>query len=103
MTNPISFKCCETIPLPPEAIAEQILDLSNWTGFTGYGPLPGIEKAEFEARTDDVVGTRIRVQNRDGSSHVEEILEWDPSCSIVMQLSEFSPPLSPLVYRFEET
>ena len=74
----ITFSCEETLAMPPEEIARQILDLDLWPGFEGYGPLPGIRAAEFEARTPEVVGTRIRVTNTDGSSHVEEIVEWEP-------------------------
>jgi len=100
--KPITFQCVETIPLQPEEIAEQILDLVNWPEFTGYGPMPGIEKAEFEIRTEEIVGTRIRVTNTDGSSHIEEIHEWEPARRLVLSLSEFTPPLSKLTRRFEE-
>ena len=71
--KPITFACEEKLAVPPERIAEQILDLGLWPGFRGYGPLPGIRAAEFEARTPEVVGTRIRVMDTDGSVHVEEI------------------------------
>jgi hypothetical protein len=59
----MTFSCTEILPLAPEEIAGQILDLANWPGFTGYGPLPGIKAATFEARTPAVVGTCIRVTN----------------------------------------
>ena len=48
--KPITFSCIETLPLAPEDIAGHILDLANWTDFKGYGPLPGIKAAAFEAR-----------------------------------------------------
>lgn len=100
--KPITFSCTETLPLAPDQIAGQILDLANWTDFTGYGPLPGIKAAEYEARTAGVVGTRIRVTNTDGSSHVEEIAEWQPDRRIRLDTKDFSPPLSRLATRFEE-
>ena len=74
--KPITFSCTETLPLAPGDIAGQILDLDKWTAFTGYGVLPGIKAAVFAVRTPGVVGTRIRVTNTDGSSHVEEVVEW---------------------------
>ena len=80
-----------------------ILDLSKWPEFQGYGPLPGIKSAEFEVRTPDVVGTRIRVGNTDGSSHVEEITDWQPNRQLTLQLREFSPPLSRLATHMDET
>ena len=101
--KPITFSCTETLPLPPEEIAGQILDLANWTGFTGYGPMPGIRAAAFESRTPEVVGTRIRVTNTDGSSHVEEVAEWHPDRRLRLEMKDFSPPLSRLATRFEET
>jgi hypothetical protein len=101
--NPITFTCEETLSLPPEGIARQILDLTKWPDFHGYGPIPGIKIAEFEVQTPGTVGSRIRVTNRDGSSHVEEIIEWQPDHRIRLHMKEFSPPLSRLATGFEET
>ena len=101
--KPITFNCDETLPLSPEDIAGQILDLTKWPDFHGYGPIPGIKSAEFEVRTPCVVGTRIRVNNLDGSSHVEEITEWQPDERIRLEMKEFSPPLSRLASGFEES
>ena len=71
--KPITFSCREMFSLAPDRIAEQILDLTKWLDFRGYGPIPGIKSAEFEARTPNVVGSRIRVTNLDGSTHVAGI------------------------------
>ena len=101
--KPITFSCEETLGLPPGRIAEQILDLTRWPDFRGYGVLPGIRAAEFEARTPEVVGTRIRVTNTDGSSHVEEVVEWQPDRRLRLRMGEFSPPLSRLAAGFDET
>jgi hypothetical protein len=101
--KPITFSCTETLPLAPEEIARQILDLANWTGFTGYGPMPGIKAAAFEVRTPTVIGTRIKVMNTDGSSHVEEIVEWEPERRLRLDMKDFSPPLSRLATGFVET
>jgi hypothetical protein len=101
--KPITFSCEATLADPPEGIAEQILDLDLWPGFEGYGPLPGIKAAEFEARTPEVVGTRIRVTNADGSTHVEEVVEWEPERRLRLRMGEFSPPLSRLATGFDET
>jgi hypothetical protein len=101
--NPITFSCDATLPLPPEQIANQILDLTNWPDFRGYGPIPGIQVAAFEVHTPGIVGSRIRVTNRDGSSHVEEIVEWQPHLRLRLRMKQFSPPLSRLASEFEET
>ena len=101
--KPITFTCEETLPLAPEDIVRQILDLTKWPDFHGYGPIPGIRVAQFDIQTPGVVGSRIRVTNQDGSSHVEEIVEWQPDHRIRIQMKEFSAPLSRLATGFEET
>jgi hypothetical protein len=101
--KPITFSCTETIPLAPEEIAGQILDLANWPDFTGYGVLPGIKAAAFEVHTPGVVGTRIKVTNTDGSSHVEEIVEREPDHRLRLDMRDFSAPLSRLATGFVET
>lgn len=101
--NPITFSCEAILPLAPEDIAQQILDLTKWPDFHGYGPIPGIKVAEFDFQTPGVLGSRIRVTNLDGSSHVEEIVEWQPGHWIRLQMEEFSAPLSRLATEFEET
>lgn len=101
--KPIHFSCKTILSQKPEDIASQILDLSQWPKFNGYSPLPGIERAEFETKTANVVGTRIRVTNRDGSTHVEEIVEWEPAHRLRLHMHEFSPPLSRLATAVDET
>ena len=101
--KPISFTCEETLPLAPEDIARQILDLSKWADFNGYGPIPGIKVAVFDVHRPGIVGSRILVTNRDGSSHVEEIVEWELDHHLRLEMKEFSAPLSRLATSFEET
>jgi hypothetical protein len=100
--KPVEFSCTETIPAAAEVIAEQILDVSNWSQFTGYGPLPGILEAVFDSRTPAIVGSQIRVTNTDGSTHVETIEDWQPGRGLTMRFGEFSPPVSRLATSFEE-
>jgi hypothetical protein len=101
--NPITFSCEETLPFAPEEIARQILDLTKWPDFHGFGPLPGIKVAVFEVQMPGIVGSRIRVTNQDGSSHIEEIVEWQPDHRLRLQMKDFSAPLSRLATEFEET
>lgn len=101
--KPITIVCKETLPLPPAEIARQILDVTNWSDFQGYGAIPGIRRAQFEVLTPSIVGSRIQVTNLDGSTHVEEITEWQPDHRLQLHLLEFSAPLSRLANRFVET
>ena len=101
--KPISIKIVGRIRKPSQDICAQFLDLERWTDFKGYSILPGIEKAVFEIRTPSIVGSRINVQNSDGSSHVEEIVRWDTSNGIAMRFEDFSPPLKNIASHFIET
>ncbi len=99
---PITFTCREILSLAPEEIAGQILDVAKWPIFQGYGPLPGIKSAEFETQTAHIGGSRIRVTNLDGSTHTEEIVEWHPERRVVLQMGDFSKPLSSMASHFIE-
>jgi hypothetical protein len=101
--KPLSFSCNETLNLAPEDIARQILDVTKWPDFHGYGLLPGIKSAEFEVHTPEIIGSRIRVTNTDGSQHVEEIVDWQPDHRLQLHMKDFSAPLSRLATRIEET
>jgi hypothetical protein len=101
--KPIAFSCEVTLGMLPEQIAEQILDISRWSSFQGYTMLPGIKAAIFEVKSLEVAGSRIRATNTDGSSHVEEIVEWEPDRRVRLHMRQFSPPLSRLATRFNET
>jgi hypothetical protein len=101
--KPITFACKETVPLAPETIAQEILDVAKWPDFHGYGPIPGIKTAGFEVRTPNIVGSRIRVMNQDGSNHVEEIVEWQPDQRLRLSMGDFSAPLVRLATGFVET
>lgn len=74
--NPIQFQCSQLMTMPSNDICLLIVDTANWSSFKGSGLLPGIAHAEFERRTDNMIGSRIRVKNTDGSQHVEAIYRW---------------------------
>ncbi len=100
--RPITFSTGELLGLSPEEIAGHILNLARWPDFLGYGVVPGIRSAEFERRTPEVVGTRIRVVGTDGSVHVEEIVEWVPTRRMALRMEEFSAPLGWFCTHFDE-
>ena len=57
---------------------------------------------EFERRTPEVVGTRIRVVGTDGSVHIEEIVEWEPARRMTLRMDGFSAPLGWFSTHFDE-
>src|SRR5687767_6576139 len=76
--------------------------VERWPEFEGYGIVPGIANAAFETRTDGMIGSHVRVQNRDGSSHTEEFIDWVPGKRVLIRMSGFSKPLGYLADHFLE-
>ena len=104
ISSAVARTVCELeVRLPAEVFFEKILDVESWPSFRGWGPIPGIRSARFRRRTPEVVGSEIEVVNADGSSHVEEVVEWRPSRSVVIRMAGFSPPLSALATHLVET
>lgn len=99
----IALTVTAALPMTAAEFAAQILVLENWKDFTGYGPVPGIESAHFETRTPEIVGSRIRVVDVGGTTHREEIVEWNPARRLRLRFDDFSPPLCYLADHFEET
>ena len=101
--KPIMFACQRLIPKSTAVIFAEVADIARWIEFNGYGILPGIETATYKVHTEAMVGSRIQVLNRDGSSHVEEITAWIPDREIAMTLQDFTPPLSFMATHITET
>ena len=100
--KPIEFTCTETVPRAAPDVTAEIVDVERWPEFPGYGIVPGIASARFEHRTEAVAGSRIRVSNRDGSTHTEEIIAWQPGERVTIRMSSFSRPLNLLADHFIE-
>ena len=100
--RPITFECQEIIPRTATEICTEIATVARWREFKGYGVLPGIADAEYEHKTSAMLGSRIRVQNTDGSGHIEEIVEWKPGEKVSMKFHHFTPPLNRLASHFIE-
>ncbi len=102
MMKPVEIKIVGRTPLSAQEICAQILDTERWPEFRGYAFLPGIAGATFEAKTPALTGSRIRVRNTDGSSHVEEIVEWDTASRIALRFQDFDSPLRRFATHFLE-
>ncbi len=85
-----------------QEICTALLDMARWSEFKGYSFLPGVARADFESKTPEVVGSRIRVQNTDGSGHVEEIIAWDTNNGVALKFQDFTSPLKHLASHFIE-
>lgn len=78
-----------------------IVDLSKWTSFRGWGPLPGIVEASLPDGERMRPGARVRVRNTDGSIHHEVVCAFEPGRRYAVRM-ELSPPASVLMDRIEE-
>jgi hypothetical protein len=100
--KPLEIKISGRSQKSSQEICAEFLDTDRWSEFEGYFILPGIEKAHFEIKTPALVGSRIIVQNKDGSSHVEEIIQWDVENKIALRFQEFHSPLQYFAAYFIE-
>ncbi|HVH97994.1 MAG TPA: SRPBCC family protein [Enhygromyxa sp.] len=67
------------VPGPREAVFERAFALAEMPKLLrGWGPVPGVERAELLDGGEYAVGKVRRIHNTDGSSLDEEILEYDP-------------------------
>jgi hypothetical protein len=100
--NMITFAITTNSSVSPAEICEGIFDVEKWTGFTGYGPLPGIRKVTKSSRQGAHVGTVFNVENTDGSKHTETVQAFDSGKRLVMKMDGFSSPLSRMTTHFIE-
>lgn len=101
--EPIRFTCeAELCRKSRAEVFEGFLELESWDSFTGYGFLPGIKRAVFDVKIDQVAGSIIGVENTDGSKHKEKILTWIPHELIEVKFMELPSPLSVLATHFVE-
>ncbi len=100
--KPIDIKISGYTQKSTHEVCSEFLDTDRWSDFKGYLILPGIENAHFEMKTPGLVGSRIKVHNKDGSSHIEEIIEWDVVNRVALRFQEFDSPLKYLATHFIE-
>ncbi len=101
--NPVEIKIQGHTKRSTQEICAEFLNTNRWSDFKGYSILPGIQNASFETKTSNLVGSRIKVKNTDGSSHVEEIIEWDETHGFSLRFQEFDSSLKNLATHFIET
>lgn len=76
---------------PPEAVFDRIADLDQWSTFRGWGPMPGITRAELVEGTAVAAGALVRVTNSDGSVHHERFEVFDRGRALRIRM-ELGPP-----------
>lgn len=96
-----SFTTRSRAPVPPARAFAYIVDLRQWPSFRGSGPVPGIVEATLPDGGPLRVGSRIRVQNTDGSVHHEVVTELVPGRRYAVRM-EVARPASLVLAAIEE-
>ncbi len=99
----IQFTTAMESSKPAEEILSRIFDPGEWSSFTGWGMIPGVARVQVSNASPDRVGTVFSVENTDGSTHRETVVEYEPERRLVMEMEGFSEPLSRIAIRFVET
>ena len=76
----MTISVTETIELacsPAEAF-NHTNEAENLKSFVGYGPIPGIREARYLTPAPLAIGSRRSVLKTDGTTHIEEIIEFVP-------------------------
>jgi hypothetical protein len=99
----IEFSIVVKTNRPGSEIFNAIFDIANWQSFNGWGVIPGIKKVELTEINDSRVGNLFQVENTNGSTHHETVLDYIPDRKLVMKIDHFSAPLNKLNTHFIET
>ena len=87
---------------PAKALCDAIFDVTQWSTFEGYGPLPGIAEAEIIQAGVTQVGTKFREKNRDGSHHEETVIDFVAGHAITLRMDNFPVPVRHIASHFIE-
>lgn len=96
------FTTCTQLAASPSAVFDAIVDLSRWSSFRGYGPLPGIVRASLPEGECMREGARVRVENTDGTVHHEVVRVFEPGRRYVVRM-EVSPSAARVLRHVDET
>lgn len=78
------------LPLGPEPAFDFLLSPKAFELFTGWGPIPGVLRLDWEQGSSAEEGSVGRVHNSDGSTHRERVLEVARPRRYVVAIDEFS-------------
>lgn len=78
------------LPLDAEATYDFLTSPPAYETFTGYGPIPGIDRLEWHEGDSKTAGSRATVHSKDGSTHTERVVLADRPTLYAVEISEFS-------------
>lgn len=78
------------LPLGVEATYDFLTSPAAYETFTGYGPIPGIDRLEWHEGDSRTAGSVATVHSKDGSTHTEKVVLADRPTLYAVEISEFS-------------
>ena len=87
----------------PEAVIEKIFNPSEWKTFSGWAIIPAVREVTISEFCDEKIGTIFSVENADGSTHREIVVNHTPGKLLEMRMDRFSRPLAWISDYFLET
>lgn len=79
-----------TLPLGAEATYDFLTSPPAYETFTGYGPIPGIERLEWHEGDSRTAGSVATVHSTDGSTHTERVVLAERPTLYAVEISGFS-------------
>lgn len=99
----IGFSILVPLERPAGAICDEFLDPSTWNSFRGNLVVPGITRATRQEPLDGAgIGMVFDVWNTDGTTHREEVIDYEHGRCIAMRMTAFPAPLRFLVREIGE-
>lgn len=77
----------------PNAVIDRIFDPREWQTFRGWAMIPAVREVTISEFREDRVGTIFSVENTDGSTHLEIVVNHTPEQLLDMRMEGFSRPL----------
>ncbi len=89
----VTLRVESTIFAAPDVVWAELTAIENMTSFVGFGPIPGIKSAAWLSGDGASLGAVRRVTNRDGSTHKEAIVEFEPGRCVEDRIYDFDSPV----------
>ncbi|MBX3251438.1 MAG: SRPBCC family protein [Myxococcales bacterium] len=85
------------LPVGPDDAWDFFLSPRGYETFTGYGPIPGIDRLEWQRGSNLEPGSMALVHSKDGSTHHEHVVRVERPAHYEIRIDNFSSAFRLLV------